>query len=281
MSRPCPYHRRRLALSLRWRYALAGAVVFGLLSAGAVAQPAERRATGAAEAVAGPAWRDLTPAQRVALRPLERDWPQIDAVRKRKWLEIASRYPTMSRADQERLQARMAQWARMSADERRIARLNYREFRDFSAEQRLDRWQAYQSLSEEERQRLAKEAQQARKAAGPTREAGAARVAPAQPPARATGAGRQGPGQGVAKSNIVPIPAAQTPPKPVAPALVKAGPGATTTFITKKPSPPWHQQPGLPKIAATPEFVDPHTLLPKVGPQGVAATTDPADLSAR
>lgn len=232
----------------------------------------------------GPSWRQLTPAQQAALRPLERDWPTIDGVRKRKWLEIAARYPTMAPDEQQRLQARMAEWARMSTEERRNARLNFREVRELGGDQRRDRWEAYQSLSEEERERLAARARQAVKKP-PSREAGSgvkptslAEAGPAAAPRAAVPSRNAAPG-GVAKSNIVPIPATATPPKPVAPALVKGGPGATTTFITKKPTPPWHQQPGLPKIAATPEFVDPHTLLPRVGPQGVAAApaaTDPA-----
>ena len=44
----------------------------------------------------------------------------------------------------------------------------------------------------------------------------------------------------------------------------------TASVITKRPVPPAHQQTGLPKIAATPEFVDKATLLPQRGPQGAA-----------
>ncbi len=73
-----------------------------------------------------------------------------------------------------------------------------------------------------------------------------------------------------AKSNIVPNPAFASPPKAVAPTVVQARPGATTTLITKRPTPPRHQQTGMPKIAATPEFVNKATLLPQRGPQGAA-----------
>ena len=54
------------------------------------------------------------------------------------------------------------------------------------------------------------------------------------------------------------------------PTAQQAKPGATTTAMTSRPQPPAHQQPGLPKIAATPGFVDPSTLLPRRGPQGAA-----------
>jgi hypothetical protein len=85
--------------------------------------------------------------------------------------------------------------------------------------------------------------------------------------ARRNGNGRDVP---QAKSNIVPNPAFAAPPKPVAPTVVRAGPGATTTPITRRPAPPSHLQTGLPKIAATPGFVDKATLLPQRGPQAAA-----------
>ena len=59
-------------------------------------------------------------------------------------------------------------------------------------------------------------------------------------------------------------------PTAVAPTVVQAAPGATTTLVTRQASPPVHQQTGMPKIAATPGFVDRSTLLPKRGPQGAA-----------
>ena len=77
--------------------------------------------------------------------------------------------------------------------------------------------------------------------------------------------------RGPAKSNLVPNPTFTAPPRPVAPSVVQAKPGATTTLITRAPEPPRHQQTGLPKIAATPGFVDKSTLLPQRGPQGAAA----------
>ena len=55
--------------------------------------------------------------------------------------------------------------------------------------------------------------------------------------------------------------------------MIQAGPGATTTMVSKLPTPPPHQQIGLPKIAASPGFVDRATLLPQRGPQGAAAVS--------
>ncbi|HJW11610.1 MAG TPA: hypothetical protein VJ598_07480, partial [Albitalea sp.] len=84
-----------------------------------------------------------------------------------------------------------------------------------------------------------------------------------------------------AKSNIVPNPAFAARPKPIAPSVVQAQPGATTTLISKRATPPAHQQTGLPKIAATPEFVDKTTLLPQRGAQGAAARTTAASAAAQ
>jgi hypothetical protein len=46
---------------------------------------------------------------------------------------------------------------------------------------------------------------------------------------------------------------------------------AAALIAERERAPPVHQQTGLPKIAATPEFVNKATLLPQRGPQGAAA----------
>ena len=60
--------------------------------------------------------------------------------------------------------------------------------------------------------------------------------------------------------------------QPVSPTVVQAKPGAThaADHAAAAPPPP-HQQPGMPKIAATSEFVDRKTLLPQRGPQSAGA----------
>jgi hypothetical protein len=65
-------------------------------------------ALGAAAPAAAQQWSQLTPAQQRILAPLKDDWPNIEAPRRQKWLDIARRYPTMPPQKQERLQARMA-----------------------------------------------------------------------------------------------------------------------------------------------------------------------------
>jgi hypothetical protein len=197
----------------------------------------------------GQSWSSLSSQQRAALAPLQNDWASIDGLRKAKWLDIAARYPKLPPSEQERLQARMTEWARMTPGERARARLNYQEAKQLPNQDRQDQWQAYQSLPEDERKALA------------SRDKGVA-----QP--KATQSGAKPPPQLAVKRNIVPDPShSGGSTRPVAPTVVQASPGATTTLVTRQPTPPAHQQAGMPKIAATPGFVDRNTLLPKRGPQ--------------
>lgn len=214
-------------------------------------------ATTARPAEVGTKWSELTPAQRASLKPLERDWSTIEADRKRKWMDIAGRMPSMPPAERERVQARMTEWARLSPQQRGQARLAYQEAKQVAPEDRQARWEAYQALPAEQKRQL-----QAR-AARPVPQAASKPTVAAQQ--RADRADKP-----QAKSNIVPNPAFAAPPKPVAPTVVQAQPGATTTLISKRPVPPAHQQTGMPKITATPGFVDKTTLLPQRGPQGAA-----------
>ena len=205
----------------------------------------------------GARWTELQPAQQQALKPLEREWSTIDIRSKRKWQELAVRFPKLTPAEQGRVQERMTAWAKLTPRERTEARMHFQEAKQLPAQDRKARWDAYEALTPEQKQQLANRA--APPPADAARKAAALR---ADKPAR--DAAPQ------AKSNIVPNPTLLAPPKAVAPTVVQAGPGATTTLITRRPAPPGHQQTGLPKIAATPEFVNRATLLPQRGPQGAA-----------
>lgn len=239
------------------------AIVAGALFVGAAphakAQPStSARSAPVPAAEQGVRWNDLNPTQRAALKPLERDWSGIDAPRKQKWLELAARFPSLQADEKARVQARMTEWAKLSADERREARVNYQQATRVAPQDRRAQWEAYQSLPAEERNKLAARAapdDRARAQPGGRREVNSA------------GLGQDAP-QG--KSNIVPNPAFSAQPRAVAPTVLQAEPGATTTLISKRPVPPPHQQTGLPKIAASPNFVDKATLLPQRGPQGAA-----------
>ena len=258
--------RRRLVASLGLGAALMGSSLAVFAQAASAARPV------AAKAVAeqGTPWNELKPAQQTTLKPLEREWRTISVAQKRKWLELCIRYPTLNPAEQARVQERMADWARLTPLQRGQARLNFQEAKQLPAQDRQERWNAYQALSPEQKQQLA-----ARAAPASTVEA--QRKSAAMPATSADKTTRQPP---QTKSNIVPNPTFSAAPKAISPTVVQARPGATTTSITKRPMPPSHQQTGLPKIAATPEFVNKATLLPQRGPQGAATRSAAVPASA-
>ncbi len=206
----------------------------------------------------GPTWAELTPAQRLSLQPLQSQWQAIDPLRKKKWLEIAGRFPALPKEHQIRLQARMAEWAGMSAAERNAARVRYEKTRRLVGEDSQALWEAYLALPEEQRKALADKASQR------------AQPAPVAPSVALTP--KDGTPSAAAAKAMPPPTAARV----VAPGTVQARVGASTRPITQQPVPPRHQQAGMPKIATTSDFVDRHTLLPQRGPQAAAAlpTTD-------
>jgi hypothetical protein len=104
-----------------------------------------------------PLWTELTPAQRIALAPLESEWSKIDTFRKKKWLQISSRFSSMKPDEQQRLQEKMRIWAKLSPDQRRHAREVYSRTKNLDAEQKSAEWQQYQQLPEIEKKRLAKD----------------------------------------------------------------------------------------------------------------------------
>lgn len=241
------------------RFALARvgwAVAFAVL----LAPLAVVQAHAAQGTTSGPSWAELTPSERLALQPLQPQWNQIDLLRKQKWREIATKLPSMPRDQQIRMQARMAEWVAMTPAQRSTARLHYETSRQLPTAERQALWESYQALPEKDRKDLADQAARRRAEAKAAADAGSA-VAPGafdrtQP-----------------KSNVV-----QGAPRPndlgvrqSGPATVQASVGASTRPMNQHPTPPRHQQAGMPKIAATPGFVNDATLLPQRGPQGAAA----------
>ena len=141
------------ALTVLFRCTLL-AVLLCAASAGAAAQQG-KTATPAVADLGGPPWSTLSAQQRGLLAPLERDWGSIDATRKAKWLEVASRFPSMSAPERQRVQDRMADWARMTPSERGRARLTFQESKQLSPSEKQQRWDAYQALPDDRRRALA------------------------------------------------------------------------------------------------------------------------------
>lgn len=130
-------------------------------------------AAAVAPSPAKPSWKELSPTQQQALQPLAAQWETLNADRKRKWLAVSKNYASLSPAEQLTLHSRMREWALLSPQQRNQARLNFTETKKIAPEDKAARWQTYQSLSIEEKRRLA--------AKVPSKPVGVAAVKPVQP----------------------------------------------------------------------------------------------------
>jgi len=132
-----------------------------LQTASAVKRPsptAPTRTSNAPSKSSQPSWQDLTPAQQLSLRPLAAHWSSLDSARKRKWIALAANYSALAPVEQAKLHSRMTEWASLSPKQRDQARLNFAQTKQLSPTQKAATWQAYQALSPEEKQKLAKSA---------------------------------------------------------------------------------------------------------------------------
>jgi hypothetical protein len=104
----------------------------------------------AKKAAPKPAWAELSASQQQVLAPLQREWEQLDTVRRKKWVSIADRYPTMKPAEQQRLQKRMQEWANLTPEERRAARERYQTLKKLTPQERKEvrqKWKEQQESS--------------------------------------------------------------------------------------------------------------------------------------
>lgn len=109
-----------------------------------------------------PLWSDLTPLQQKALQPLAGTWGTISEAQRRKWLIVSKNYPSLPPDGQATMHGRMNEWASLSPLQRAEARLNFATTKELSEQltpqEKLAKWQTYQSLSADEKQKLADKA---------------------------------------------------------------------------------------------------------------------------
>ena len=123
-------------------------------------QPYSSARTGGKTATAGIPWSQLTALQQQALAPLAPTWDTgMSESQKRKWLEISKNYSGLTPQAQATLNSRMREWAALSSQERAQARLNFGKInetaRELTPDEKKAKWEAYQALTTEEKQRLA------------------------------------------------------------------------------------------------------------------------------
>lgn len=94
-----------------------------------------------------PAWSELKPEQQKILAPLAPEWESIDGPQRKKWVQIADRYPKMKPQEQQRLQKRMVDWAKLTPAQRAAARDKYQALKKLPPDKRNEvaaQWQNYQ-----------------------------------------------------------------------------------------------------------------------------------------
>ncbi len=130
-------------------------LVLALTAATPVFAQGTVRAPASNVAVNGTPWSALTAQQQIALAPLKEHWHTLGAAHQRKWLAMAHNYHRLPPAEQATLQRRMGEWAQLSPAQRTRARLNFGEVRQVPTDEKRAKWEQYQALTEQERERLA------------------------------------------------------------------------------------------------------------------------------
>ena len=105
----------------------------------------------------GAAWSKLTSEQKTILAPLHPEWDKLDPERRKHWIGLASRYPSLPPDRQQRIQQRMHEWVSLTPEQRALAIERYKRMKQLPPEkhdQLHQRWREYQELPEEQRQKL-------------------------------------------------------------------------------------------------------------------------------
>lgn len=120
-----------------------------------------------------PAWAELTVEQQQVLEPLKPEWDRLDRPSRVKWVGIAKRYPSMTATGQRRVQTRMQNWAKLTPEQRAIARNNYRNsVGALPPEKKKElqaQWEEYRALPEHEKRSFAAKAAEPKPATPPKR----------------------------------------------------------------------------------------------------------------
>lgn len=187
--------------------------------------------------IEGLSWIQLSASQQQALRPLSGKWDSLPERQKRKWLALVPNYHARPASEQAKLHSRMTEWASLSTQQRAQARLNFAEAGSLSAQEKKAKWEAYQALNPEEKQKLVP-----RVAAKPAGATTAVKPVPAQKLVDITPSKPGGHGNRAAKSSAIGSAAApQSATRPAAslstPNLVpSAAAGNTPSGATTEPA---------------------------------------------
>ena len=136
-------------------------------------------------------WSQLNAQQKTILAPLAGEWDKMENIRRKKWLGIAERYPTMKPDEQRRIQDRMREWSSLTPEQRAKVRNSYKEFNQLPSEQKQavkQKWEAYSNLPPDEKQRVRQSGKSAQLLAPPPEPISPAPSAEEQPISEASSA---------------------------------------------------------------------------------------------
>ncbi len=102
-----------------------------------------------------PNWSELTVVQQRILAPFAPEWNSMPELARKKWLQIAQAYPKYTPAQQQRLQTRMADWVKLTPEQRHRARENFQTTKSVPVQKKSEAWQRYQQLPDEQKKELA------------------------------------------------------------------------------------------------------------------------------
>ncbi len=190
---------------------LSGAVLFTGVLVGAQTAPVV--AAKPAPSLPGrPLWMDLAESQQQALAPLAQLWPTMTEPHKRKWLAVSQNFGQLTADEQATVQGRMREWAALSPQQRTAARLNYADAKQLLQEDKKAKWEAYQALSPEAKQKLAAQQNQPIQGAAPAVKPVSAAKLTTSPVASANKALPRIATDQVAPATLLPTPVTSTAP---------------------------------------------------------------------
>jgi len=100
------------------------------------------------------AWQSLSKRQKQALAPLSEEWHELTAHQRQKWLTLSKNFLQLSDEEQMTLHSRMREWAALSPRQRSQARFHFNTTQSLSSQDKRAQWEAYQALSDQEKDKL-------------------------------------------------------------------------------------------------------------------------------
>ncbi|MCD6680271.1 MAG: DUF3106 domain-containing protein [Burkholderiaceae bacterium] len=135
----------------RWPAFAAIALAASIAVAPALSADAPSTHRGSLLPLVQPLWSELTGAQQQVLSPFEQQWNSWSVAEKRGWLQLADRVPGMSDEQRERVDERVREWAKLTPEQRRLARQNYRLAKRLDPDERQAQWERYREMTPEQR----------------------------------------------------------------------------------------------------------------------------------